>query len=101
MSKAQVIFLINSKEFKNDSIRVKLEELTHCKVYNFMNFEEASLYSSLKPDLIIYSSNHTFDLNRFKLNRKFKLINIATKANEEGKDHIRKHSNLQELFDTL
>lgn len=101
MRKAQVIFLINAKGFKSESLRNKLESLTQCKVYDFINFEEASLYTPLRPDLIIYSSHQTHDLDRFKFKRQFKLIDIAAKANQEGKHHIRKHTNLNELLDTI
>ncbi len=101
MKQSKVIFLINSKDFKNETIRVKLEELTHCKVYDFINFEEASLYSSLKPDVIIYSSNHTKDVDQFRSKGRCKLIDIASKANQKGKNHIRKHSNLLGLLDTF
>lgn len=101
MSKVQVIFLINAKAFQNDTIRVKLEQLTNCKVYDFKNFEEASLYANLNPELVIFSSNHSGNLSSLNLNSRVKLIDINEAVNQAGKSHIFKYSNLKELIATI
>ena len=97
----QAIFLINLKTQDNEEVRLQIEELTNCKVYSFISFEEAALYQALNPSLIIYSSKRTFDLENFSFKRNVKVLDLSILTIQDGKQHLKKHSNLNELLSQL
>lgn len=95
----RVIFFINAQKANCESVRLKLEDLTNCKVYTFKSFEEASLYTALNPNLIIYTSVDDSKINLLSLPKSVKIINLSQRSVQTGKEHIRPFSNLKEILD--
>lgn len=101
MQNDNVIFLITSKRFDKDLMRMTLERLTKCKVFDFFSFDEASLYTKLAPKSIVYCSDTHRDIMQFKYHKKVDFIDISTKINQEGKNILRKHTTLADKIDSL
>lgn len=94
MQDDNVIFLITSKKFDKDLMRLTLESLTKCKVFDFFSFDEASLYTKLSPKAIVYCSDTNQDISRFRYDKNVDFVDITAKVNQEGKDILRKHTSL-------
>ncbi|MDX1629644.1 MAG: hypothetical protein R3345_13145 [Fulvivirga sp.] len=92
--KAKAIFLIDSDIFDKDLMRISLEKLTNCKVFNFFSLDEARLYIKLNPGAIIYSSNQNVPLDHVQFPIKVDFINISRKLNQRGKNILLRHTSL-------
>jgi len=99
--KEEVIFLIESKSFDTDLMRMSLEKLTNCKVFDFFSFEEAILYTKLNPKAIIYSSDQQERIHTQNFPHQVDFINIATRVNQEGKDILLKHTSLADKLASM
>lgn len=96
-----VIFLIDSKSYNKDLMRISLEKLTNCKVYNFFSLDEASLYTQLGPKAVIYSTDSELYTDSKNFDEQVSFIDISNKINQLGKDIIAKHSSMGDKFETL
>lgn len=94
-----VIFLIDSKSFDKDLMRLSIEKLTNCKVFNFFSLDEAALYLKLKPKAIIYSSDNHEGIDSFPVQVDF--IDISERINQEGKEVLVKHATLADKLSDL
>ena len=96
-----VIFLIDSKAYNKDLMRISLEKLTNYKVYNFFSIDEATLYANLNPKLIIYSQDSETTSSRKVFNENVKFVDISKRINQAGKDHILKYSSIGDRLSQL
>jgi len=97
----EVIFLIDSKSYNKDLMRISLEKLTNCKVYNFFSLDEATLYSNLKPKAIIYSSDSEIETKSEVFSDKVSFIDITSKINQLGKNILARHTSMGEKIQTI
>lgn len=102
MEPDNVIFLIESKTFNKDLMRISLEKMTNFKVFNFFSIDEASMYQSLKPRAILYTADNNENIADYNFSEQISFINISNKINQEGKSFLLKHTNIAErLFSML
>lgn len=94
-----VIFLIDSKSFDKDLMRLSIEKLTNCKVFNFFSLDEATLYLKLNPKAIIYSSDNHVGVENFPV--KVDFIDISERINQEGKNILVRHTTLADKLTDL
>lgn len=101
MNEDGVIFLIDSRRVNKDLLRMSLEKLTNCKVFNFFSFEEAVLYLKLNPTVILYSETSEVNISHLAFPKHIQFINLSKKINQEGKEILLRHAASSERLVSL